>query len=94
VVEFEKPFLSETGYRSFVGVHADLVPGLTPEVFVRKVIAEHIKGPCKGKLRPVKPEYRGRYSAVNAGRADTFGRFRFRIGSGPNWVQMIADDSR
>jgi len=64
VVEPEKPFLSETGYRSFLGVHADLVPGLTLDAFVRDVIAAHIKGACKGKLRPVEDEYRGRYRAV------------------------------
>lgn len=70
VVEPEKPFISETGYRSFLGVHADLVPGLTPDAFVREVIAAHIKGPCKGRLRPVKEDYRGRYSV---GRGNTLG---------------------
>jgi len=70
VVETEKHFLSETGYRSFLGVHADLVPGLTPDAFVREVIAAHIKGPCKGRLRPVKDDYRGRYSV---GRGNTLG---------------------
>jgi hypothetical protein len=53
VVEPEKPFISETGYRSFLGVHANLSPGLTPDAFVREVVAAHIKGPCKGKLRRV-----------------------------------------
>ena len=54
-------FFSETGFRSFLGVQAQLVPGLTPDEFVREVIATHIKGECKGKLRSVKEEYRGRY---------------------------------
>jgi len=62
VVEPEKPFISETGYRSFLGVHAELVPGLTPDTFVCEVIAAHIKGPCRGKLRSVTEEYRARYS--------------------------------
>jgi hypothetical protein len=62
VLEPEKPFISETGYRSFLGVHAELVPGLTPDALVREVIAAHINGPCRGKLRPVMDEYRGRYS--------------------------------
>ena len=61
VVEPDKPFLSETGYRSFIGVHANLVPGLTPDVFAREVIGSYIKGECRGKLRPVKQEYRERY---------------------------------
>ena len=60
-VEPDKPFFSETGYRSFLGVHAHLVPGLTPDEFAREVIAAHIKGDCKGKLRSVGQEYRGRY---------------------------------
>jgi hypothetical protein len=70
VVEPEKPFISETGYRSFLGVHADLVPGLTPDAFVREVLAAHIKGASKGKLRPVKDEYRERYGAI---RGNTLG---------------------
>lgn len=61
VVEPEKPFFSETGFRSFIGVHAASTPGLTPDVFAREVIASHIKQECKGRLRPVKEEYRGRY---------------------------------
>jgi len=61
VVEPEKPFFSETGYRSFIGVHANASPGITPDEFARAVIAAHIRTECKGKLRPVKQEYRGRY---------------------------------
>ena len=29
-VDMDRPFLSETGFRSFLGVSGDLVPGLTP----------------------------------------------------------------
>jgi len=61
VVEPEKPFFSETGFRSFIGVHAEPHAGITPDEFARGVIAAHIKGECKGKLRAVKEEYRGRY---------------------------------
>jgi hypothetical protein len=61
VVEPAKPFFSETGFRSFIGVHAEPTPGITPDAFAREVITSHIKGECKGKLRPVKEEYRGRY---------------------------------
>jgi hypothetical protein len=59
-VEPDKPFFSETGYRSFLDGHAEMAPGMTPDVFAREVIAAHIKGECKGRLRPVKGEYRGR----------------------------------
>ena len=48
VVEPDKPFLSETGYRSFIGVHAKLVPGLTPDAFAREVVQHHLKTECKG----------------------------------------------
>jgi len=61
VVEPDKPFLSETGYRSFIGVNANMIPGMTPDIFAREVIAAHIKDECKGRLRPVKAEYRSRY---------------------------------
>ena len=67
VVEPEKPFISETGYRSFLGPQADFVPGLTPDDFVSEVIARHIRGACKGKLRPVKDEYRARYDLGSGG---------------------------
>ncbi len=61
VVESEKPFFSETGFRSFIGVHADSSPGITPDEYARAVVAEYIRSGCKGKLRSVKEEYRGRY---------------------------------
>jgi len=60
-VDADKPFFSETGYRSFLGLHAEMVPGLTPDAFAREVIASHIRGECKGRLRPVKQEYRDRF---------------------------------
>lgn len=60
-VDAEKPCFSETGYRSFLGLRGDLVPGLTPADFARSVIEAYIKGECKGRLRPVKEEYRDRF---------------------------------
>ena len=61
-VDADRPFFSETGYRSFMGVHADLIPGLTPDAFVRAAIASHIKCECKGRLRSRKETYRRGYS--------------------------------
>lgn len=49
-VDWDKPFLSETGYRSFMGIHADLVSGVTPDEFAAEVIAAHIKQTLNGKL--------------------------------------------
>ncbi len=57
-VDYDKPFLSETGYRSFLGIHAEPVPGLLPDEFAAKVIAAHVARDLKGKLRAVKPPYR------------------------------------
>jgi hypothetical protein len=34
--------LSETGFRTFLGVSGDLVPELTPEDFARAVIAPYV----------------------------------------------------
>ena len=61
VIDPEKPFFSETGFRSFIGIHAEPPPGIKPDEFAQEVIAAHIRGECKGKLRPVKQEYRERY---------------------------------
>lgn len=52
-VDWDRPFISETGYRSFMGLHAALVPGLTADEFARDVIASHIRQTLKGKLRPI-----------------------------------------
>jgi hypothetical protein len=57
-VDWDRPFLSETGFRSFLGLSGDLAPGLTPEEFVRAVIASHVRGELKGRLRAIEPRYR------------------------------------
>jgi len=49
-VDWEQPFLSETGYRSFMGVNAAFILGLTPDTFVREVITTHVAATLKGKL--------------------------------------------
>ena len=59
-VEFDKPFLSPTGYRSFLGVHAEPVPGITPDEFTRRIIEAYVTHELKGKLMPVEDKYRNR----------------------------------
>ncbi len=54
-VDWDKPFLSQTGYRSFMGLHAALVPGLTPDAFACEVIAAHVGKSLKGKLVAIRP---------------------------------------
>jgi hypothetical protein len=56
-VDWDRPFLSETGFRSFLGLYGDPVPGLTPENFVRAVIAAHVRRELKGRLRAIRPSY-------------------------------------
>jgi hypothetical protein len=65
-IDYDKPFLSETGFRSFIGVHANLVPGLTPDTFAREVIQHFLKTECKGKLRKIGATYVEREMARRA----------------------------
>ena len=54
-VDRRKPFLSETGFRSFMGCgYSDLIPGLTPEQFVTHMLVDHIDTQLGGKLVKVK----------------------------------------
>ncbi len=59
-VDHERPFISETGYRSFLGIHADPVPGLLPDAFAGKVIAAYIERELKGRPVAIGREYRKR----------------------------------
>jgi len=59
-IDYDRPFLSETGYRSFIAIGGELEPGFTPDRFAREVIAAQIKRENKGKLLSIKPEYRDR----------------------------------
>jgi len=62
-VDWEKPFLSETGYRSFLGVGGALEPGYTVERFCAAIIDAYVTRELKGKLRMIAPQYRGNASA-------------------------------
>jgi hypothetical protein len=57
-VDWDKLFLSETGYRSFLGVGGDLQPGFTPDSYALAIIAAHVRRELKEKLVAIKPEYR------------------------------------
>lgn len=57
-VDWDKPFLSETGYRSFMGLQAALVSGLTPDTFAAKAIEAHVAKELKGRLRAIEKRYR------------------------------------
>ncbi len=57
-IELDQRFLSETGYRSFVGLRGELEAGFTPDAFVAEVIAAHVKRELKGRLLAIAPEHR------------------------------------
>lgn len=52
-----QPFISETGYRSFLQGNLSGALGLLPAEFARACIDAHIKSELKGKLKPIAPEY-------------------------------------
>lgn len=62
-VEPDKPFLSSTGYRSFLGIHAEPVANMTPDGFVAEMIAAHVEKELKGRLVTIEPAYRKRIDA-------------------------------
>lgn len=55
-----RPFISETGYRSFLSVRFAPLPGLLPDTFAAEAIEAHIRQEMKGKLVAVEPRYRDR----------------------------------
>ncbi|MEM1276839.1 MAG: hypothetical protein AAGH74_09945 [Pseudomonadota bacterium] len=57
-VDLDAPFLSETGYRSFLGIHAEPVPGLTPDTFAAKIIEAFVARDLDGKLVRISKTYR------------------------------------
>jgi len=48
-----RPFLSETGYRSFLGCGMELAPDVTPETFAATVIGHYVAHELKGRLKTI-----------------------------------------
>lgn len=65
-VDWDKPFLSETGYQSFIGIFAPPEAGITPENFARSVISGQIKREHKGKPYKIEKGYVEREMARRA----------------------------
>lgn len=59
-VDDDQPFLSQTGYRSFLGIYAEPVSNLSPDEFSRKVIAAYIERDLNGKPVAIDKRYRDR----------------------------------
>jgi hypothetical protein len=62
VVDVTRPFISETGYRSFLAFYFALPTGLTTATFAAHAISLHIAGELRGKLLPIAARYRDRAS--------------------------------
>ena len=71
VVDHHRPFISQTGYRSFFGCHADIVPGITPDMFARKIIEAYVARDCKGKLTKIERSYVERETARRTGKTNS-----------------------
>jgi hypothetical protein len=59
-VDWDKPFLSPTGYRSFLGVIATPQIGYTPDIFARDAILAYVEHGLRGKLVMIEPRCRER----------------------------------
>lgn len=57
-VELNEPFLSGTGYRSFVGIHADPRPGMTPDTFAVWIVEAYVARELRGALVPIDERYK------------------------------------
>jgi hypothetical protein len=63
-VDFGKPFISETGFRSFIGYGASVEPGVTIEAFAKALIEHHVSHALKGRLVAIEDKYRLRAAAT------------------------------
>ena len=49
-VDRDRPFLSESGFRSFLSVGAEVWPNITVDLFCRGIFDAHVRDVLKGKL--------------------------------------------
>lgn len=68
-VDYDKPFLSPTGYQSFVGYRPEIDPGMTPDVLAREIIRAKVRRDCKGKLPKIERSYVERENTRRAEKA-------------------------
>jgi hypothetical protein len=65
-VDYDRPFISETGYRSFLGLHGDVPAGMTPDMIAGEAVKAYVDRECKGKLRKIDRNYVEREMARRA----------------------------
>ncbi|MCC8429883.1 hypothetical protein LJ725_12960 [Reyranella aquatilis] len=54
-IEQSRPFLSDTGYRSFMGVGGALRAGFTPDIFAASIVEAFVERDMKGRLKKIVP---------------------------------------
>lgn len=59
-VDLDKPFISQTGYRSFMAYNTHHQPGTTVNEYIHTVLHDYITKELKNKLVPIQEEYRER----------------------------------
>lgn len=57
-VDWQRPFISATGYRSYLGIGADPVPGLTPLAYAEQCVMGYVRRELRGRLVMIEPRYR------------------------------------
>ena len=56
-VDYNRPFISNTGFRSFLGVHGTMPVGMTPADVAGEGIKAHVDKELKGKLQKIERSY-------------------------------------
>lgn len=59
-VDRGRPFLSPTGYRSFIGYGPGTAVGVTVDAYAGRAVEEHVARELRGRLLPIDPQYRTR----------------------------------
>lgn len=59
-VDLDRPFISDTGYRSFLGVWMEPAQSITPDMFAAEIITAYVRRDLKGHLVKVHDCYRRR----------------------------------
>jgi len=57
-VDLDRPFVSDTGYRSFLGAWMEPTQGIAPDIFAAEIITAYVRRDLKGHLVKIHDRYR------------------------------------
>lgn len=57
-VDWDQPFISATGYRSFLGCSVEIAPGVSPDAFCARTIETRVSREMTGRLVAISKQYR------------------------------------